>query len=121
MSLRLLSSLLALLVFAGCAKDDATTVSAAGTASHEIRDFAADVLARSESTPVLVDFWAPWCGPCRVLSPVVEKAATEADGRWVLATVNVDNHGELARQYGIQSIPNVKLFHRAKSSPSSSV
>ncbi|HLP00392.1 MAG TPA: thioredoxin [Opitutaceae bacterium] len=113
MNLRLLASLLALAAVVGCAKENAPAA-AAPTTTHEVRDFPADVLARSESTPVLVDFWAPWCGPCRMLSPVIEKAAADASGRWTLVTVNVDNNEPLAREYGIQSIPNVKLFHRGK-------
>lgn len=113
MNIRLLASLLALAAVVGCAKENSTT-SAAPTATHEVRDFSAEVLTRSESTPVLVDFWAPWCGPCRMLSPVIEKAADDANGRWNLVTVNVDNHEPLSREYGIQSIPNVKLFHRGK-------
>ena len=88
--------------------------SAAPAAQHEVSDFAADVLARSQTTPIVVDFWAPWCGPCKVLKPTIEKAAAEAEGRWALVAVNVDNHGPLAEQYGIRSIPNVKLFHRGK-------
>ncbi|MFT3831005.1 MAG: thioredoxin domain-containing protein [Opitutaceae bacterium] len=113
MNLRLLTALLALVAVVGCVKETAPSAATA-SAPREVRDFAADVLARSESTPVLVDFWAPWCGPCRVLSPVIEKAAAAAAGRWILVTVNVDAHGPLASQYSIQSIPNVKLFHRGK-------
>ena len=102
-------------LFAGCSKSSDTQSSAtASGAHHEVADFSADVLARSQTTPVLVDFWAPWCGPCKMLMPVLEKAASEAGGRWLLVTVNVDNHGATAQQYGIQGIPAVKLFHRGK-------
>ena len=117
MTTRLLAIALlsALGVFAGCAKQSDSSASPSATAAqHEVADFSAEVLARSQTTPVLVDFWAPWCGPCRMLSPVLEKAATEAGGRWHLVTVNVDKHGALSQQYGIQSIPAVKLFHRGK-------
>lgn len=72
-----------------------------------------DTVAKS-TLPILVDFWAPWCGPCRVLKPTIEKAAAEAGERWKLVAVNVDNHGPLAQQYGIRSIPAVKLFHRGE-------
>jgi len=72
--------------------------------------FAAEVLERSRQHPVLVDFWAAWCGPCKMLMPVLAKLAEEYQGKFFLAKVNSDEQQELASQYGIRSLPTVKLF-----------
>ncbi|HEV7440416.1 MAG TPA: thioredoxin [Methylobacterium sp.] len=90
-----------------------------GATADVIRDtttasFRQDVIAESMNRPVLVDFWAPWCGPCKQLTPVLEKAVTAAGGKVVLAKMNIDEHPSIAGQLGIQSIPAVIAFQQGQ-------
>jgi thioredoxin 2 len=71
-------------------------------------------IAEAAALPVLVDLWAPWCGPCRMVSPALAKLATDLAGRIKLVKVNVDDSPELQRRFGVQSIPTLLLLRRGK-------
>ncbi len=78
------------------------------------KDFVRDVIDASHAVPVLVDFWAPWCGPCRQLTPVLEKAVRAAKGTVKLVKLNIDEHPQIPGQMGVQSIPAVFAFRDGK-------
>src|SRR3984957_8315784 len=88
----------------------AAAASGAFVKDGSIETFAADVLEASREVPVIVDFWAPWCGPCKQLGPALEKIVNEAKGAVRLVKVNIDENQEIARQLRIQSIPTVYAF-----------
>jgi putative thioredoxin len=77
---------------------------------YEVKDFAREVIDASARQPVLVDFWAGWCAPCKMLGPILEQLAAAAQGRWTLVKVDVDAHPDLAERYQVRGIPAVKLF-----------
>lgn len=82
--------------------------------AYEVRDFRKQVIDASHERPVLVDFWAAWCGPCRMLGPIIEKLAGEPGARFSLVKVDTEANPELAQAFQIRSIPNLKLFSRGE-------
>ena len=81
---------------------------AAGVAEFSDATFAQDVLQSSQ--PVLVDFWAPWCGPCRMIAPVIEQLAAENLGSVKVGKINIDESPSIAQEYGVNSIPTLMVF-----------
>ena len=98
---------------------DLTGATSTGAGAAAVKDvttasFRQDVIADSVRQPVLVDFWAPWCGPCKELGPIIEKAVAAAGGKVKLVKMNIDEHPQIAGQLGIQSIPAVIAFQKGQ-------
>ena len=80
----------------------------------QITDASFEEVVLKSDKPVLVDFWATWCGPCRMLGPVIEEIATEYEGRVVVGKVDVDSNQEYAAKYGVRNIPTVLVFQNGE-------
>jgi len=78
------------------------------------QNFLAEVIEKSKTVPVVVDFWAPWCGPCQTLKPILEKLAEEYQGKFFLAKINADENQALSAQFGVRGIPSVKAVYNGK-------
>ena len=82
--------------------------------NYEIKDFQKDVIEKSYDKPIIVDFWAEWCAPCRMIGPILEKLAEENKDSWELMKVDTDKNQQIATRYGVRGIPNVKLFRNGE-------
>ena len=106
--------------YGGAAPAAASTAAGALIKDTTTAGFAADVIAESKSQPVLVDFWAPWCGPCKQLTPIIEKVVNAAGGRVKLVKMNIDEHpaiaGQLMKERNQQVVPqpSLKQPHKSK-------
>jgi thioredoxin 1 len=77
-------------------------------------DFDSEVIEASHKQPVLVDFWAPWCGPCLMVAPILDEVSKELEGKAKIVKVNVDNNPSISAEYGIRSIPTMIVFKSGK-------
>ncbi|MBM3805736.1 MAG: thioredoxin [Actinobacteria bacterium] len=73
-----------------------------------------DETVKSASTPIIVDFWAEWCGPCKAIAPVLSEIAVEQAGKVTIAKLNVDDHGDIAQRFGVMSIPTLLVFDKGE-------
>lgn len=110
---------LALAHRAVCGKCGAPLIADNGTSDSKPQivtdaSFAQDVVAASSSKPVLVDAWAEWCGPCRMIAPVLDQLAAESNGRYKIAKLNVDENPRTAAQFNIRSIPTLLIFKNGR-------
>lgn len=97
-----------------CGADLPAAATADGTVVHVTdASFAHDVLGVA-GKPVLLDCWAPWCGPCRAIAPMLDQMAAASGGRWIIAKLNVDENPQTAARFGIQSIPTLLIFKNGK-------
>lgn len=80
----------------------------------EVTDATFDTLVRQAGVPVLVDCWAPWCGPCRMIAPTMDQLAAESNGRYLIAKLNTDDNRRVAGEYRIDAIPTMLIFHRGQ-------
>ncbi len=85
-----------------------------GIGQDELKFWEEEVVKASQEKPVIVDFWAPWCGPCQYIGPVLERLHAQAGGKWKLVKVNVDEMPILAQKFGIHSIPTIKAFYKGQ-------
>lgn len=84
------------------------------SSEFDLKDFKVEVVEESQKRPVVLDFWAEWCGPCKTLGPTIEKLAKAAKGRWKLIKIDTELHQQIAGQFGIKSIPSVKMVYQGK-------
>lgn len=84
------------------------------TSVQQVTDATFEQSVLQSGKPALVDFWAPWCGPCRIIGPIVEELAPSYQGRAVIAKMNVDDNPQVAQKYGITSIPTLMMFKDGK-------